>query len=593
MSFFTELRRRNVLRVGIAYAVVAWLLLQVSDTLVPALHLPEWFHSGIAFLLILGFPIALIFAWAYELTPEGLKKEKEVDQSQSITHVTGRKLDYIIIGVLVLALGYFAFDKFVFDPSREAELVQTTTEAITEQSIESGKSGIRDKSIAVLPFVNMSPDPEQEYFSDGISEEILHLLAKVPELRVTSRSSAFSFKGQNVDIPTIVARLNVAHVLEGSVRKSGNQLRITAQLIEVTTDTHLWSETYDRELKGVFAIQDEIAAAVVDALKITLLGKEPKATETDPEAYVLYLQGRHLCQNWSPREMRQGTDFLQQAIELAPDYAAPYAQLAMCLVDSAFFEYVQPDEIDSLAKTAAMKAVQLDDRLAEAHVALGSVHYYLEFDPERAEAEYLKALGLNRNSVDTLLRLSWFYAESGRFDEARVPTQRAVELDPLSTAVRNAMGQVNYLSRDFDQAIQNFDEALNLDQSDPSLHYYVGLAYEQKRQYGKAIALFESATELSDRTPLYLSALGHAYGRSGMREQALEILDGLEKAENPSPFNLAVIHLGLGNNEQAIDLLDKAIMAGNFHVLYLKAGPRFDALRDDSRFAELLARIGW
>jgi TolB-like protein/Flp pilus assembly protein TadD len=499
----------------------------------------------------------------------------------------------MIIGMLVVALGYFAFDKFVLDPSRDAELVQTTTEAVTEQSIESGKSGIRDKSIAVLPFVNMSPDPEQEYFSDGISEEILNLLAKVPELRVTSRSSAFSFKGQNVDIPTMAARLNVAHVLEGSVRKSGNQLRITAQLIEVTTDTHLWSETYDRELKGVFAIQDEIAAAVVDALKITLLGKEPKATETDPEAYALYLQGRHLCENWSPREMRQGTDFLQQAIELAPDYAAPYAQLAMCLVDSAFFEYVQPDEIDSLARTAAMKAVQLDDRLAEAHVALGSVHYYLEFDPERAEAEYLKALGLNRNSVDTLLRLSWFYAESGRFDEARVPTQHAVELDPLSTAVRNAMGQVNYLSRDFDQAIQNFDEALNLDQSDPSLHYYVGLAYEQKRQYGKAIALFESATELSDRTPLYLSALGHAYGRSGMREQALEILDGLEKAENPSPFNLAVIHLGLGNNEQAIDLLDKAIMAGNFHVLYLKAGPRFDALRDDSRFAELLARIGW
>ena len=192
MSLFNELKRRNVFKVAAAYIIVAWLLLQVSDTLVPALHLPEWFHSGVALLLILGFPVAMIFAWAFEMTPEGIKKEKEVDRSQSITHQTGRKLDYAIIGVLVVALGYFAYDKLVLDPSRDAALVEATAQAMSEQATNEEGSAKSDKSIAVLPFVNMSSDPEQEFFSDGISEDLLNLLTKIPELRVTSRSSSFA-----------------------------------------------------------------------------------------------------------------------------------------------------------------------------------------------------------------------------------------------------------------------------------------------------------------------------------------------------------------------------------------------------------------
>ena len=262
-----ELKRRNVIRVAVAYAVSAWLLIQVSDTVFPMLKLPEWTATFVAVLLIIGFPIALIFAWAYELTPEGIKLEKHVVRDESISHLTGRKLDFAVIATLVVALGYFAFDKFVLDPSRDAELMQTTAEVVIEQATETGKSGIPDKSIAVLPFVNMSSDPEQEYFSDGISEELLNVLAKIPGLRVAARTSSFQFKGENRDIIDIGQQLNVALVLEGSVRKAGLQIRITAQLIDARNGFHLWSETYDRELENIFAVQDEISAAIVGALK--------------------------------------------------------------------------------------------------------------------------------------------------------------------------------------------------------------------------------------------------------------------------------------------------------------------------------------
>ena len=305
MSIFNELNRRNVFRVSIAYIIVAWLLLQVSDTLVPALHLPDWFHSGVAFVLILGFPVAIIFAWAFEMTAEGLKREHEVDRSQSITHVTSRKLDFITIGVLVLALGYFAYDKLVLSTARDAALVEATTQAAIERvAFEQETYAESENSIAVLPFVNMSDDANNEYFSDGLSEELLNLLAKIPELRVIARTSSFAYKGKDVQIADVARELNVANVLEGSVRKAGSQVRITVQLIRASDSSHLWSETYDRTLDNIFVIQDEIAAAVVDKLKLTLFGEAPKVRETDPQAFALFLQARHHS-NQSTTEQRK------------------------------------------------------------------------------------------------------------------------------------------------------------------------------------------------------------------------------------------------------------------------------------------------
>ena len=254
MSLFNELKRRNVLRIATAYVVVAWLVIQVAETIFPLFGFDDAPARIVVIVLAVGFVPAMIFVWVFELTPEGLKKESEIDRNQSITQHTGKKLNRMILIVLALALTYFAFDKFVLDPSRDQSKVETARQ---EGRSEALAESYGDKSIAVLPFVNMSSDPDQEYFSDGISEELLNLLSKIPEMRVISRSSAFSYKGKDIDIPTIAAQLNVTHVLEGSVRKSGNQIRITAQLIEARSDTHLWSETYDRSLDDIFALQDE------------------------------------------------------------------------------------------------------------------------------------------------------------------------------------------------------------------------------------------------------------------------------------------------------------------------------------------------
>jgi TolB-like protein len=272
LSLFNELKRRNVFKVAAAYVIVGWLVMQVGDTLGPALLLPGWINSALAFFLILGFPLAMFFAWAFEMTPEGIKKEKDVVRGDSITRVTSQKLNGMIIGLLVIALGYFAFDKFVLDPGRDAAEIDAAVQTAQEAASAGQAPTVNDNSIAVLPFVNMSDDAANEYFSDGISEEILNALAKVKGLKVAGRTSSFSFKGKDQDLRQIGETLGVQHILEGSVRKAGNQVRITAQLIKASDGFHLWSETFDRELTDIFAIQDEIAQTILEQMKLELMG---------------------------------------------------------------------------------------------------------------------------------------------------------------------------------------------------------------------------------------------------------------------------------------------------------------------------------
>ena len=293
LSFFEELKRRNVFRVGFAYVIVAWILMQVADTFAPALQLPDWFTSAVAFLLLLGFPLALFLAWAFELTPEGIKKEKDVDRSRSITHLTSRKLDFAIIGMLVFALAYFIWESRFSSTFNDGTAIPVNASAQGESGKispdgvpgQAGSTKPARKSIAVLPFVNMSADPDQVYFSDGISEELLNVLAQFPGLSVAARTSAFQFKNQNMDIAEIARQLNVNHILEGSVRKSGKQLRITAQLIEAESGYHLWSDSYDREMDDIFAIQDEISAAIEAGLRNHYILREPALApyRNDPE----------------------------------------------------------------------------------------------------------------------------------------------------------------------------------------------------------------------------------------------------------------------------------------------------------------------
>jgi TolB-like protein len=303
-NFFAELKRRNVIRAAILYVGAVWALAQGISQLGPSVSAPEWATRWFLVAAVIGFPFALVLSWFYEFTPEGLKRESEIAPGESITHRTGRKLDVAIIGVLTVAVVLLLTDRLVLRHG-----VNETTSA-----------PIPEKSIAVLPFVNMSEDKANEYFSDGISEELLNLLAKIPQLQVTARTSSFAFKGKETSIPEIARTLHVAHVLEGSVRKAGNSVRITAQLIKAGTDTHLWSQTYDRKLDDIFAIQDEIAADVVKQLKVTLLGAAPKARTTDPEAYALYLQAVQLGRQFTAEAFQQSDALYRKVLAIDPRY---------------------------------------------------------------------------------------------------------------------------------------------------------------------------------------------------------------------------------------------------------------------------------
>ena len=337
MGLVSELRRRNVFRVTLAYVIIAWLILQVGDTLAPALRLGEWVNTVLAFFLILGFPIAVFFAWAFELTPEGLKKEKEVNRSQSITHITGRKLDYVIIAVLVVALVYFAFDKFVLDTSREADLVRTTTEAVTKQfATEAKVSAQSDKSIAVLSFVDMSENQDQGWFGNGLAAEIINTLVRAPDLMVSSRTSSFAYKGTQTPIPQIAIELGVTHVLEGTVRRAGDRIRVTAQLVRASDGFHLWSQNYDRKPEDVIELQEDVAIEIATALQTAMnpeaLARMMSSATRSVEAYNAYLKGLaydvSTLSTGDVREALAARDAFERATELDPEYALAYWELA-------------------------------------------------------------------------------------------------------------------------------------------------------------------------------------------------------------------------------------------------------------------------
>lgn len=457
MGLFEELKRRNVFRVGIAYGVASWLVLQVADIVLEALAAPEWVMKALLALLLIGLPIALLFAWAFEVTPEGIKRESEVDRTQSITSQTGRRLDFAIIVVLVLALGYFVVDKFVLRPEAGPPADRATADAApdatpdaTADASETAAGPAPEKSIAVLPFVNLSSDPEQEFFSDGISEELLNVLAQYPDLRVAARTSSFQFKGQNQDVGEIARLLKVKHILEGSVRKAGNQLRITAQLIEADNGYHLWSQTYDRELKDVFAIQDEISAAIGDALRVELaLGGDeadtvPRVAESDnTAAYEAFLKGRNLIAQRGRKNITEGVAQLERAVRLDPDYAPSHAWLAIGISlllnsPSSYGDYTLA-EVQELAVPHLDRAMALQPDLAAAWGAKALMAGQAG-EVEAAIAAANRAVELNPVFVDALNWGAQASGAAGDYAGALAKTESLVEVDPLSV-----VGRLNYI----------------------------------------------------------------------------------------------------------------------------------------------------
>jgi TolB-like protein/Flp pilus assembly protein TadD len=471
LSFITELKRRNVFRIAVGYVVLAWLMAQVAEFLLDTFGAPAWVLKALLVIFLVGFPFALFFAWAYELTPEGLKREAEVDRSRSVVNQTGRKIDRAIIVALMLALAWFAWDRFTPAVSERDSAVKISEPTGTATDESTLNAEIPVKSIAVLPFINMSDDAANEYFSDGISEEILNMLAKLPGLHVTSRSSAFQFKGDDIDVPTVAKQLGVAHVLEGSVRKAGNRVRITAQLIDADADRHMWSETYDRELDDIFAIQDEIAAAVVGALQETLLGTA-QATDldasqrTDSGAYVLYLRARHQLWKRRPEPLGEAEALFEQAISVDPDYAPAYAGLALTMIFQVNSSPVDPVIAYARADTAIARAIALDAVNAEALAAKGLLRMFQGRDHEAREA-LERAVSLNPNDARFY---TWLNNATSDPIKSLALAQQAYALEPVARVVTaNLFWELLNFGR--------YEEALELARKFQSLYPESGWSY--------------------------------------------------------------------------------------------------------------------
>jgi len=437
LKIIEELQRRNVIRVAIAYAIASWVLLQIVDVIVPIFELPAWAPKLIFVILAIGLVPALIFSWVFELTPEGLRKESEVDRSRSITGSTARKLNYVIMATLLLAVALLLVDRQFSQPGGSDEGEERVAVADLQ------------KSIAVLPFVNMSSDPEQEFFSDGITEEILNSLASVKELKVAGRTSSFAFKGQNEDLRRIGEALGVNHILEGSVRKAGAEVRITAQLIQVDNGFHLWSETYDRELTDVFEIQDEIANEILRQLRSKLLPETAvvaEAQRTNPEVYALYLKAKQRIYTRINGEIEAAVRELDQAIQLDPDYAPAYAQrgIATMLLSDQQYGSIPNDESNRRGKRFADQALRLDPDLAEAWAALGLYYSRDGLEAQEAIDALVKALEINPNMIDASNWLQISLRATGNMRGALQIVEEIAERDPLyRPAFANAMMMFN------------------------------------------------------------------------------------------------------------------------------------------------------
>jgi len=526
VSFFDELKRRNVLRVAAAYIVASWLVIQVVETLFPVFGFSDAAIRGVVIVLAVGLIPVLILAWAFELTPEGLKLERDI-HSEAITQPqSSRKLDSMIMLVLALALGYFALDKFVLDPARDEEFLEEMKKDIRSDAL---LESFGDKSIAVLPFVDMSPNKDQEYMSDGIAEELLNLLAKVPELRVVSRSSAFAFKGKGINIPDIASQLDVVYVLEGSVRQAGDQLRITAQLIEAGTDTHLWSETYDRKLENIFQIQDDISAKVVEQLKITLLGEAPRSQQIDEQAYRMALQARYFWNRRAEGDADAALELYKHALELAPEYAPAWAGISVVYSDRADKGKIPREEGIALSRRAAERAYELDPNLADAQIRMGQ-----------------------------------WWGRSGEYAKQRKAYETALELEPNNPTALSVMGNVYANLGDFQKAIALHEQAEAID---PLGALWPGMLcglYVQVGRIEDAENAARRAYDRSGRISIYLGRMAYIYSIQGRHEDVLRLLEDRTEDWAKEGFFLAATYLHMaiayhhaGRLEEAGEMADK------------------------------------
>jgi TolB-like protein/Tfp pilus assembly protein PilF len=573
-SLFAELKRRNVFRAGAFYIAATWALAQGIAQLTPVVGAPEWAARWFLVAATVGFPFWIAFAWFFEFTPEGIKRERDVEPGESITPHTGRKLDFAIIGVLAIAVVLLVTDRFVLH------------HGVNEEA----STPVSTQSIAVLPFVNMSDEKSNEYFSDGISEELLNLLAKIPQLQVTARTSSFAFKGKETGIPEIARTLHVAHVLEGSVRKSGNAVRITAQLIRAGTDTHLWSQTYDRKLDDIFKIQDEIAAAVVEQLKIKLLGEAPTAKPVDGRAYALFLQGRAVERQGSAEAFAQAIALYQQAVAIDASDVAAWTGLAevYCLQE---YQYQRPAaEATRLAREALEHALASDPGYAPAHAQLGWIAIFLDRDLAAAARHLEHALSLDPGNTDVLGTAAILARRLGHFEQAVAIGRHLLSHDPVSPTGWDDLGYALLYAGHRDEAMAAFRKVLQLSPNFAGEHWNIAglLALE-----GDAGAAMADAQQESD-PQFRLYALAAAHFALGEKEKSDALFaEAIDRYGATSAYSIGLLAALRGETDLSFEWLDKALQHGEPDLGAVPAYPTFAGLRGDLRWLPFLYKIGY
>jgi adenylate cyclase len=577
MSLVTELKRRNVFRVVLLYVVASWFIMQVADVGISLLGLPVSVGRTVFLLLALGFPLVVLFSWAYEITPEGLKKEVDVERDDSITALTAKKLNAAVIVLMLLSMGALLADRLIPENVVPNDHVVASTPA---------DAVALDQSIAVLPFVNMSADQENEYFSDGLSEELLNLLAKIPDLKVAARTSAFSFKGSNAGIEEIAGKLNVAHVLEGSVRKSGNDIRITAQLIKASDGFHLWSQTWDRELTDVFAIQDEIAAAVVDALKVKLLGELPHARVTDPEAYSLYLQSKVASNNTSDEGFNLAVALLTQALAIDPEYAEAWVELGTVQTNQAGFGHVPLEDGFARARASAERALTIDPANARALSNIAWLAMYSDWNFVEAGALLQRALKLEPGSASILNAYAVLNGMFARRDSMISLYQEALVSDPLSMSVLGNLAGAYYTAQRLDEMAVLVERMRQIDDESESMRFMTGLHHLGA---GNAEAAADHFAALENDLGTWGSALAlYDLGKDAESNAAIQSI----KAQGDAQARIAVAYAYRGEFDMAFEWLERAYEEHDDELMEIRMYAQFDAMSNDPRWTALLEKAG-
>jgi len=591
VNFIQHLKDRNIPRVAVAYLVTSWLLIQISETTFQYIGLPKTAVTAVITTVAVGFLPFLVFAWLFEFTPDGWKREKDIHRSVAVVKASQRKLDIGIIIVLLTGLVYFVFDKFVMDPRRDAVMVETAVKTAVKSAVERAEKqeqAVADHSLAVLPFVNMSSDPEQEYFSDGLSEELLNLLARIPELRVAARTSSFSFKGEKIEIPVVAERLNVAYVLEGSVRKSGDQVRITAQLIRGKDGYHLLSETFDRTLSDIFAVQDEIAAAVVESLKIKILGEKPHSRVVNPDAYALFLQGRYFNDRREKESWDKSVEAYRQALEIDPGYAEAWAGLSITLAQQASWGAIDLDEGIIQAREAVRRALALDPNLPEAHTSLGWIRMVYDWDWRGADESYQTAIRLAPGNVTALSAAGVLAFTLGRLDEAIDLDLRAISLDPLRQAGHANLGLVLLHAGRLDEAAERYEHLLQLNPEYPGARMRLGQILLLQGRPQEALDMIRK-----DSDPYWQEyAVALALSSLGQQAEADLALADFIKTHPDGPFQTAEIYAWRGEIDQAFDWLERAHTARDSGLSELLDNPFLASLKEDDRWQVFLDKLG-